>query len=80
MKGTQEQQVNEVLSCGVFTMKQIAEKTKIDRSNVCYFIGKLRKTNSVYFVGFGICPITKNARVGFYTTNFDLYLTYRGLK
>jgi hypothetical protein len=80
MKRTQEQQFLKWFNRGIFTMKQVAVKTDIDRSHVCYFIGKLKKTNSVYLVRTGICPITKNARVGFYTTNYNLYLTHKGLK
>ena len=46
MKATQEQQFRKWFERGVYTMKQVSVKTDIDRSHVCYFIGKLKKTNS----------------------------------
>jgi RNA:NAD 2'-phosphotransferase (TPT1/KptA family) len=79
MRGTQEQQFKKWFERGIFTMKQVSVKTDIDRSHVCYFIGKLKKTNSVYLVRKGVCPITKDI-AGFYTTNYNLYLTHKGLK
>jgi hypothetical protein len=66
-------------SKGVYTMKQVSVKTNIDRANLCRWIAKKRKSNSVYLVRRGICPITKCGGVGFYTTNYDLYLTHKML-
>ncbi|MBU3661477.1 MAG: hypothetical protein FGM14_16555 [Flavobacteriales bacterium] len=79
MKATQEQQFKKWFNCGIFTMKQVAVKTDIDRANVCRFIGKMKRSKSVYLVRKGICPITKDI-AGFYTTNYDLYLIHKGLK
>ncbi len=60
-------------------MKQVSVKTDIDRANCCRFVSKMKRSNSIYLVRKGICPITKDI-AGFYTTNYDLYLTYKGLK
>ena len=79
MKATQEKQFKKWFERGIFTMKQISVKTEIDRANVCRFVSKMKRYNSIYLVRKGICPITKDI-AGFYTTNFDLYLTYKGLK
>ena len=58
---------------GAFTMKTVSVKTGIDRANICRYIGKRRKQNKVYLVKYGVCPITKTAGVGFYTTNLELF-------
>ncbi|MBU3660718.1 MAG: hypothetical protein FGM14_12640 [Flavobacteriales bacterium] len=79
MKATQEQQFKKWFNRGIFTMKQVSVKTDIDRANITRFIGKMKRTKSIYLVRKGICPITK-AIAGFYTTNYDLYLTHKGLK
>ena len=79
MKATQEQQFKKWFNRGIFTMKQVSVKTEIDRANVCRFISKMKRSNSIYLVRKGICPITKDI-AGFYTTNYNLYLTNKGLK
>jgi RNA:NAD 2'-phosphotransferase (TPT1/KptA family) len=79
MKATQEQQFKKWFNRGIFTMKQVSVKTDIDRANVCRFISKMKRSNSIYLVRRGICPITKDV-AGFYTTNYNLYLTHKGLK
>ncbi len=79
MRGTQEQQFQKWFNRGIFTMKQVSVKTEIDRANVCRFISKMKRSNSIYLVRRGICPITKDV-AGFYTTNYNLYLTNKGLK
>ena len=77
MKATQEQQFRKWFERGVYTMKQVSVKTDIDRSHVCRFIGRMKRSKSVYLVRKGICPITKHL-AGFYTTNYNLYLTQKG--
>ena len=62
---------------GVYTMKQVSIKLDIDRANICRFIAKRKKSNRIYLVRFGICPITKHTGVGFYTTNYDLYFNLK---
>lgn len=58
---------------GCYTMKQASILTKIDRANICRYVSKRKKTNSIYLVKYGICPITKSSGVGFYTTNKELF-------
>lgn len=58
---------------GCYTMKQVSILTKIDRANICRYISKRKKSNSIYLVKYGICPITKSSGVGFYTTNKELF-------
>ena len=79
MKATQEQQFKKWFNRGIFTMKQVSVKTEIDRANVCRFVGKMKRSNNIYLVRKSICPITKDI-AGFYTTNYNLYLTHKGLK
>lgn len=79
MRGSQEQEFKKWFNRGIFTMKQVSVKTETDRANVCRFIGKMKRSNSIYLVRKGICPITKDI-AGFYTTNYNLYLTNKGLK
>jgi hypothetical protein len=73
----QELVLTNEFSKGIHTMKQVSVLTGIDRANICRFIAKRRKSNSIYLVRFGVCPITKCAGVGFYTTSYDLYLTHK---
>lgn len=49
------------------TMLQVAQETNILRANLCRYIAKWKKQNSIELVKFGICPITKH-RAGFYYT------------
>ncbi len=79
MESTQEQQFKKWFNRGIFTMKQVSVKTEIDRANVCRFVGKMKRSNNIYLVRKSICPITKDI-AGFYTTNYNLYLTHKGLK
>lgn len=79
MRGTQEQQFQKWFNRGIFTMKQVSIKTDVDRANICRFVGKMKRRNNIYLVRKGICPITKDI-AGFYTTNYNLYLTNKGLK
>jgi hypothetical protein len=53
------------------TMLMVALETEIRRANVCRYVATLRQHDNIYFVGKGICPISKS-RAGFYTTNPDL--------
>lgn len=78
MKATQETRVTALFNRGIFTMKQASVKTEIDRANICRFVAKWKKTNSIYKVKTSICPITKD-RAGFYTMNYNLYLTHKRL-
>ena len=53
------------------TMLQVATETNILRANLCRYIAKWKKQNSIELVKFGICPITKH-RAGFYYTGKEV--------
>lgn len=53
------------------TMLQVAQETNILRANLCRYIAKWKKQNSIELVKFGICPITKH-RAGFYYTGKEV--------
>ena len=50
------------------TMLMVSRETNIERASICRYCAKFRKDNELYFICFGLCPISKN-RAGFYTTN-----------
>lgn len=62
------------------TMKQVSVETNVMRSNICRYIAKWRKVDKIGVARYGRCPITKNRRVGFYTTNPDLFLIHKHKK
>ncbi len=53
------------------SMKMLSIKLKIDRANICWFCGKLRKNNQLGIVKKGMCKVTKRI-VNYYTTNPEL--------
>lgn len=54
------------------TMLMLSVETGILRANICRYIAKLRKQNSIRIVQKSICPISKR-RAGYYTTNPELF-------
>lgn len=50
------------------TMLMVSVETGILRANICRYVAEWRKTRSIRFVKYGICPISKH-RAGFYTTD-----------
>lgn len=72
-KESQFSSTNRVLFQGLYTMKMVAVVLDVDRGNICYCIGRLRKQGAVALVKKGRCPITKENGVGFYTSNPDLF-------
>jgi len=54
------------------TMLMVSVETGILRANICRFIAKWERCNTVEMVRKGICPISKR-RAGFYTTNPELF-------
>lgn len=53
------------------SMKMLAVKLQIDRSNICWYCKELREQNRIGIAKKGICRITKRT-VNFYTTNPEL--------
>jgi hypothetical protein len=72
-KRTELNRVKQFLFKHTATMKQVFAATGIIRENVCRRIADLRKTNQVCKVKIAKCPITGHGRVGFYTTNPELF-------
>ncbi len=54
------------------TMLMVSIETGILRANICRYVAKLRKQNSIRIVQKSICPISKR-RAGYYTTNTELF-------
>ncbi|HET8962478.1 MAG TPA: hypothetical protein VFM99_01175 [Chitinophagales bacterium] len=54
------------------SMKMLAVKTGIDRSNICRYVDTLRKSKKIAVYKRFVCKITKRV-VNFYTTNPDLF-------
>ena len=53
-------------------MLMLSVETGILRANICRYVAKLRKQNSIRIVQKSICPISKR-RAGYYTTNTELF-------
>lgn len=74
-KNTKKNQIDIVFKCFFNrpqTMKECSVNTKIDRSNICWYIRELRKQNKVAILKPVICPITKY-KANLITTNPDLF-------
>ncbi len=69
----QLQRVYSTLFARPMTMYEVALITGIERANVCRYVAKLRKSNSIAVVRLGICPITGYSRVQFLTTSPALF-------
>ena len=61
------------------TMLEVSNETDILRANVCRYVSKWKKTNSIAVVRFGVCPISKHRKVQFLTTNEALFPQSRQL-
>src|SRR5574344_398654 len=55
------------------TMLMVSIETGILRANLCRYVAKWKKQNTIEIIGFGICPISKSTGVQFLTTNPDLF-------
>ena len=54
------------------TMLQVSFETGIERASICRYVSRLRKSDQISVVGYGLCPIT-HFKAGFYTTNPELF-------
>lgn len=50
------------------TMLMVSKDTDILRSNICRYVASLKKTEEIFKVKDGICPISKHPAT-FYSTN-----------
>ena len=51
------------------TMKMVAKQINCDRANVCRYKATMSKSGAIWLISKGVCPITRHAGVGFYSTN-----------
>ena len=51
------------------TMMQAAKKVGVDRANVCRYVDVMRKAGAIWIIRKGTCPITRDRRVQFLSTN-----------
>ncbi len=61
------------------TMLMVSIETGILRANICRYVAKWRKAESIKIVQKGFCNISKH-RAGFYTTNPELFPKSNQLK
>lgn len=54
------------------TMLMVSTETGILRANICRYVAKWSKYNSIKIVRLGICPVSKSSGVQFLTTNPEL--------
>lgn len=65
--GSQEFRIYRAFTRSPKTMLMVAHQTNIERANICRYIAKLKKSNQIQFVGFGLCEVSK-VRAGYYQT------------
>ena len=66
----QFQRVRRAFSFVPKTMLQVSIETGILRANICRYVARMKKQESIFLDRKGICPISKH-RAGFYTTSQD---------
>lgn len=76
----QKKRVYKAFSDRPKTMKQVEQQTGVMRSNICWYVGKWKKTDKIGVAYLGVCPITKTNGVQFLTTDPDLYLIPKNVK
>ena len=69
---TQMQVVFDALLKQPKTMLMVSNETGILRANICRYVARLRKQNSIRMLQKTICSISKH-RAGYYTTNTELF-------
>ena len=69
---TQMQIVFDALLKQPKTMLMVSNETGILRANICRYVARLRKQNSIRMLQKNACSISKH-RAGYYTTNTELF-------
>ena len=54
------------------TMLMVSFETGILRANICRYVAKWQKCNSIHLLKQGLCKISKH-RAGYYTTDTNLF-------
>lgn len=67
--------LNDVFSRHIMTMKQASVTTRIDRSTICWFVGRLRKGDKIWRCGKGVDPVTGESAT-YLTTNRGLAVEF----
>lgn len=75
----QKQQVSKAFFEKPKTTLQVAIETGIYRANITRYVGKWKKADKIVIVRKGICPISKQNKVQFLTTNPNFYPRSRQL-
>ncbi|PJX21725.1 hypothetical protein CAP47_08845 [Psychroflexus sp. S27] len=61
------------------TMLQVSKETNVMRANICRYVAKWRKTDKIGIAKYGICPISKSDKVGYYSTDPNLFINIKNL-
>jgi hypothetical protein len=54
------------------TMLMVSIETGILRANICRYVAKWQKSNSIHLLKQGLCKVSKH-RAGYYTTDSNLF-------
>jgi hypothetical protein len=54
------------------TMLMVSIETGILRANICRYVAKWQKSNSIHLLKQGLCKVSKH-RAGYYTTDNNLF-------
>lgn len=54
------------------TMLMVSIETGILRANICRYVAKWQKSNSIHLLKQGLCNVSKH-RAGYYTTDTNLF-------
>ena len=54
------------------TMLMVSIETGILRANICRYVAKWQKSNSIHLLKQGLCKVSKH-RAGYYTTGTNLF-------
>ena len=54
------------------TMLMVSIETGILRANICRYVAKWQKSNSIHLLKQGLCKVSKH-RAGYYTTDTELF-------
>ena len=54
------------------TMLMVSIETGILRANICRYVAKWQKSNSIHLLKQGLCKVSKH-RAGYYTTDTNLF-------
>jgi hypothetical protein len=54
------------------TMLMVSIETGVLRANICRYVAKWQKSNSIHLLKQGLCKVSKH-RAGYYTTDTNLF-------